>query len=56
MGREERILKAKDGNGRATPRELNRGKSAPLELLYVNLKTLPPDLLLTHLKKANYYA
>lgn len=41
MGREEKILKAKDGNGKATLREPNKGKSAPSELLCVHLKTLP---------------
>lgn len=50
MGKEERILKANRGRGRATLRELTGGKSAPQICSGLILRPFPPDLPQHHLK------
>ena len=44
-----------EGRGRVTLRAQQR-EVRPLDLLWVNLKTLPTDLPLNHIKTANYCA
>lgn len=53
--REGRILKAKEGSGRATLRKLNEGKSDPRNYSGLISRPFPPDIPLNHLKTANYY-